>query len=205
VSPPPFLWRGAALLRQRDRPFCCQLWSILDPQLIIDTWDFINKLRTELLAKKKLKDSKELPIFLSSTTGKALHPDSISNLFARKQKTVGIDDASIHHLRSVGATKIVKDIFLMYERSDRALPDDDTMLLIVQQRLGHQSTETSLKYIRIERKSLADKQRSQNLPVITQEERLAQLTREIAIKESKLAKLNADIANTPPPRKNKKI
>jgi hypothetical protein len=70
---------------------------------------------------------------------------------------------------------------------------------------AHQSTETSLKYIRIERKSLADKQRSQNLPVITQEERLAQLTREIAIKESKLAKLNADIANTPPPRKNKKI
>jgi integrase len=170
--------------------------TVIDPQLVIDTWAFIATSRSSLLKRKSLTNRKDLPVFLSWRTGQKMHPDALTNLFSSKQKLAGITRASLHNLRSKGATDRVESLIDMYEQSGAPLPDESTLLLQAQELLGHASTATTSTYIRREKKRRLDRKRASYKEVTDRSERVRQLDREIAIREAALARLS-NKSNTP--------
>lgn len=163
--------------------------TLVDPQLVIDTWTFINSTRAELLKRKNLKEKSDLPIFLSSRSAYKMHPDALTNIFSAKQKLAGIKRASLHNLRSKGATDRVESLISMYQNSGSPLPVEETLLLQAQELLGHASPDTTRKYIRREKKRGIDRSRVENKEFLSRAERLKQLDREIAIREAELKRL----------------
>lgn len=164
--------------------------TIVDPQLVIDTWAFIHGERKALLRSKGLRFKSSSPIFLSWRTGKQLHPDSITNIFAEKQAKAGISRASIHRLRSKGSTDKVEALTRIYQLKGEPLPDEETLLLQVKELLGHASVDTSRKYIRREKKRRLDRERGEQNEVLDRAETIRRLDREIAIREGQLRRLN---------------
>lgn len=163
--------------------------TVIDPQLVIDTWTFIEGRRAQMLKQKALVDKAELPIFLSSRTGRKMHDDSLTNLFSLKQKQAGIKRASLHNLRSKGATDRVERLIDMYEHTGSPVPDEETLLLQAQELLGHASTETTRGYIRREKKRRLDHNRVQHKETTDRTDQLKQLDREIAIRQAELDRL----------------
>jgi integrase len=164
--------------------------TIVDPQIVIDTWAFINTKRSEMLKRMSLPDRPDLPIFLSWRTGKRIHVDTLTNLFSSKQQQANIKRASLHNLRSKGATDRVESLIDMYEQTGAPLPDEETLLLQAQEILGHASIATTRKYIRREKKRQLDRKRAEHKQVTDRSEKLRQLDREIAIREAELARLD---------------
>ena len=177
--------------------------TVIDPQLVIDTWAYVSGARASLLRRKSLPGRSDLPLFLSWRTGRQIHPDSITNLFASKQKEAGVKRASPQHLRSKGATDRVQSLIEMYEQRGAPLPDEETLLLQVQELLGHASPTTSRRYIRREKKRRLDRMRSEQREVTERTEELKQLDREIAIRRDQLRRIieqtGAHTADTPKP------
>lgn len=175
--------------------------TVIDPQLVVDTWAFISSARASLLRSKRKRDAPSHPIFLSWRTGEQIHPDSISNLFAAKQKEAGIQRASAHHLRSIGATNRVDSLIAMYEQNGAPMPDEDTLLLQVTELLGHASQETSKRYIRRSKKREQDRNRAAHNFLTDRDAKLRELDREIALRQDKLRRLidaaDAHTKNTP--------
>ncbi|MDC8786000.1 tyrosine-type recombinase/integrase [Roseateles koreensis] len=163
--------------------------TIVDPQLVIDTWTFIEANRAEMLQRRSLPDRSDLPIFLSWRTGGKIHADALTNLFSSKQKQAGVKRASLHNLRSKGATDRVESLIDMYEQTGAPLPDEETLLLQAQELLGHASIATTRTYIRREKKRRADRKRAEHKELTDRSERLRQLDREIAIRQAELARL----------------
>lgn len=163
--------------------------ALVDPQLVIDTWNHIDGARSELITSKRITFSLDDPIFVSARTGKQMNLDSISNLFSAKQREAGVSDASIHHLRSIGATDRVERVIEMYEIDGAPLPDEETLLLQVQEVLGHASTDTTRKYIRREKKRRLDQKRAENSDISDRRQALRNLDREIAAREEALRRL----------------
>jgi len=163
--------------------------TLVDPQLVIDTWSFILGTRSSLIKDKSLRDLPSLEIFLSWRTGKRLHPESITNIFSEKQRAAGITRASAHHLRSIGSTNRVENLIDMYEQSGAPLPDEETLHLQVKELLGHSSVATSQKYTRREKKRRLDRKRADHKEVTDRSEKLKHLDREIAIRQDQLRRL----------------
>lgn len=163
--------------------------TIVNPQLVLDTWEFIKKNRAELLKNRSLPERSDLPIFLSWRTGKKMHEDALTNLFSSKQKQAGIKRASLHNLRSKGATDRVESLIDMYEQNGAPLPDEETLLLQAQEILGHASVETTRNYIRREKKRRLDRKRGEHKEITSRTEKLRHLDREIAIRQAELSRL----------------
>lgn len=166
--------------------------TIVDPQLVIDTWAFIATNRAQMLKDRSLPDRSDLPIFLSLRTGRKMHVDALTNLFSAKQKQAGVKRASLHNLRSKGATDRVESLIDMYEQTGAPLPDEETLLLQAQELLGHASVATTRTYIRREKKRRLDRKRAEHKEVTDRSERLKQLDREIAIRQAELERLVAE-------------
>jgi hypothetical protein len=91
----------------------------------------------------------------------------------------------------------------MYEQDGAPLPDEDTLLLQVNELLGHASVATSRKYIRRERKRKLDRKRAEHKQFSDRSEHLKQLNREIAIRQDQLRRLETQ-ANAETARKSKR-
>lgn len=163
--------------------------TLVDPQLVIDTWAFISGTRSLLIKDRSLRDSPDLEVFLSWRTGRRLHPESITNIFSAKQRAAGITRASAHRLRSIGSTNRVENLMDMYEQDGAPLPDEETLHLQVQELLGHASVATTKKYTRRAKKRKLDRKRAEHKEVIDRSEKLKQLDREIAIRQDQLRRL----------------
>lgn len=124
----------------------------VDALLLSDTRDYIDNYRNPLIDKFKSKYGSQYiepkEIFLSHKTGQVLKENSVSNLFTESAKKAGVNNGTQHRLRSIGATELtVHTIDSEIEKHGRA--DIDTVLLRVQQLLGHSDDATTRKhYIR---------------------------------------------------------
>jgi len=123
------------------------------PDLIIRTIDFIDFERSEIVCRLREKNAHYVEpdeVFLSSTTGLVLHPDSVTSLAGLAFAQSGIENANIHRLR---ARKLVVVIETLVE----ALFDDkligansnwiETILTMASEAMGHMSPNSLRPYL----------------------------------------------------------
>ena len=104
--------------------------------------------------KGKNLDYKEpLKLFISSTTGKPLHPDSLTSIVGKLFKLIGLRNANIHRVRAkfaVDAVETVLDGFL--EMGIEFAPGSNWIETILQQvaiRMGHKRPSSLKHYLTV--------------------------------------------------------
>lgn len=125
--------------------------GIFEPRLIIDTWGYINEVRSQMCLDKLLQRTGG-PIFLSPLTARPLKANTVTKFFCKAQKTLNITNASMHHLRSIAITNFIRRIYAEQEAAGVLNPDTAGILLRTKEFAGHASETTTMRYIRLEQK-----------------------------------------------------
>jgi integrase len=83
------------------------------PDLLIRTLDYIKVVREPIVddCRKRIVGYREPPqIFISSTTGTALHPDSVTSIGSSAFRAAGIANASGHRLRARFGVRVIETL-----------------------------------------------------------------------------------------------
>jgi len=154
--------------------------------LIVRTLDFIQFERRETVERclKTITGYREPDeIFLSGTTGMALHPDSVTSIGRRTFRQAGIERANIHRLRARYAVRTIEtlvDAVFAGEVVGPASSWIETILIKAAEAMGHsspQSLRPYLTYVLNRRIQTAD---------TTKAEKLASRLRQLEFYEGKL-------------------
>lgn len=126
-------------------------------QLLMDTRHYIENERELIVNRFKQKYGlaykEPNEVFLSSKTGKALHPDSISQKLAKVFRKAGVEGSG-HRIRARYATNQIEELFRAYYEKNRAMPHDETILLLVAQLMGHSNYRSLRPYLALAKKRL---------------------------------------------------
>lgn len=137
----------------------------LQPDLIIRTLDFIEFERREIVSRchASIVGYREPDgIFLSSTTGMPLHPDSVSTISRRVFGRAGVKNSSIHRLRARHAVRIIETLVDAIFEGELIGPESnsaETILTKAAEMMGHahpQSLRPYLTYVLNRRIQTAD-------------------------------------------------
>jgi len=154
--------------------------------LIVRTLDFIQFERRETVERclKTITGYREPDeIFLSGTTGMALHPDSVTSIGRRAFRQAGIERANIHRLRARYAVRTIEtlvDAVFAGEVVGPASSWIETILIKAAEAMGHsspQSLRPYLTYVLNRRIQTAD---------ATKAEKLASRLRQLQFREGTL-------------------
>ncbi|WP_419830331.1 tyrosine-type recombinase/integrase [Methylobacterium sp.] len=123
------------------------------PDLIIRTLDYIQYGRREIVehclsAIVGYREPDE--IFLSGTTGQALHVDSVTAIGRRMFRRAGIKDANIHRLRARFAVRTVETLVEAIADSDVVGPGSawtETLLTKAAEMMSHSSPQSLRPYL----------------------------------------------------------
>lgn len=158
------------------------------PDLIIRTLDFIQFGRRAIVEHclSTIVGYREPDeIFLSSTTGRALHPDSVTSIGRRLFRTAGIERANIHRLRARFAVRVIEtlvDAIFDGEMIGSESSWIETILIKAAEMMGHsspQSLRPYLTYVLNRRIQTAD---------ATKAEKLASRLRQLRLHEGTLVR-----------------
>lgn len=143
------------------------------PDLLIRTIDYIEFGRREIVVqcRSELVGYREPnAIFLSSTTGMSLHPDSVTAIGRRAFGEAGIERANIHRLRARYAVRIVETLVEAVFASEMMIGADstwvETILEKAAQMMGHshpRSLKPYLTYVLNRRIQTADSTKAAQL------------------------------------------
>jgi site-specific recombinase XerD len=129
-------------------------WSLEAPADLLDaTWDWVEGGLQELLEPFRRIRGWRQPdeIFLSSQTGKVLHPDSVTKIARLDFAEAGVSNASLHRLRARFAVNIVESELRLMEMSGvSVLPGSalaDTLLTRAAARMGQSHKESLRPYL----------------------------------------------------------
>lgn len=159
---------------------------IVPVELIIRTNDFIQFERSEIVSRCKrtlVGYSEPNEIFLSSRTGKALHPDSVTSIGRRIFHQAGITNANIHRLRARFAVRTVETLLDSVFDSHVIGSDSnwvETILIKAAELMGHadpRSLRPYLNYVLNRRLQTTD---------ATKAERLSSKLRQLSLHEGTL-------------------
>lgn len=115
---------------------------LVSPDLIVRTLEYIETERRKIVeARRKNKDYREPDeVFLSSRTGKVLHPDSVTSIGRKAFRKAGISDANIHRLRARFAVRTIETL-VDAVFCDRMIGSDstwiETILVKAAEMMGH--------------------------------------------------------------------
>jgi len=121
--------------------------------LIVRTLDFIQFERREIVERclKSITGYREPDeIFLSGTTGMALHPDSVTSIGRRAFRQAGIERANIHRLRARYAVRTIEtlvDAVFAGEVVGPASSWIETILIKAAEAMGHSSPQSLRPYL----------------------------------------------------------
>ncbi len=150
------------------------------PDLLIRTMDFIDNGRRAIVENchSRIVGYREPDeIFLSSTTGQVLHPDSVTSIGRKNFQKAGIDRASIHRLRARFAVRTIETLLDAVFDGEEIGPQSswiETILIKAAESMGHaspQSLRPYLTYVLNRRIQAADSTKAERLA-----SRLRQLT-----------------------------
>ena len=156
--------------------------------LIVRTLDFIQFERRETVERclKTITGYREPDeIFLSGTTGMALHPDSVTSIGRRTFRQAGIERANIHRLRARYAVRTIEtlvDAVFGGEVVGSASSWIETILVKAAEVMGHsdpRSLRPYLTYVLNRRIQTAD---------ATKAEKLASRLRQLSLREDALVR-----------------
>lgn len=150
-----------AQLIERDEPWIIVIRrkggsskSITVPlDLVIRTLDFIEFARREIVdrcLKTAVNYQEPDEVFLSSTTGRALHPDSVTSIGRRTFKKAGIKHANVHRLRARYAVRTIETLVdAIFDGSMIGAESswNDTILIKAAEAMGHSSPASLRPYL----------------------------------------------------------
>lgn len=121
--------------------------------LIIRTQDFIEFGRSEIVNRCQQEIvgySEPEEVFLSSTTGLALHPDSVTSIGRRAFRQAGIKNANIHRLRARFAVRTIETLVeALFE--DKIVGSEsswiETILIKAAEMMGHSDPRSLRPYL----------------------------------------------------------
>ena len=108
------------------------------PDLLVRTIDYIHSARAKIISqchKTEIGYSEPPHVFLSSTIGQPLHPDSVTSLGGRLFRKAGIRKANIHRLRAKFAVQTV-EAFIDALSVDGTPLSNETILIQAGERMG---------------------------------------------------------------------
>ena len=120
--------------------------------LIIRTLDFVQFSRREVVehCQKNIVGYQEPDeIFLSSTTGLVLHPDSVTSIGRRTFRKAGIAQANIHRLRARFAVRTIETLVDAVFGSESIGPNSnwiETILIKAAEAMGHSNPQSLRPY-----------------------------------------------------------
>jgi integrase len=123
------------------------------PFLISATWDWINGERKAIVASMRGTIGYREPahLFISSSTGKVLHPDSVTSIVGAAFEAAGVMKASLHRLRAKAIVENVECLVDGYlELGISVEPDSkwaDTILAMAAETAGHASPSSLRPYL----------------------------------------------------------
>jgi integrase len=149
-------------LLERDVPWHVEIvrkrraiWSVNVPaDLILRTLDWISCGRAEIVSNCReaiVGYNEPDQVFISSSTGMPLHPDSVTKLSSRDFAAAGVKMASLHRLRAKFAVEVVQalvDAFVL-----GGLPEGsqstwvETILTKASEQMGHMSPNSLRAYL----------------------------------------------------------
>lgn len=144
----------------------------IPPDLIIRTQDFVQFGRRDIVdhCLKTIVGYREPDeIFLSSSTGLALHPDSVTSIGRRVFRRAGVERANVHRLRARYAVRTVETLVDAIFDGDAIGPESswiETILVKAAELMGHSSPESLrpyLTYVLNRRIQTADATRAEKL------------------------------------------
>lgn len=156
--------------------------------LIVRTLDFIQFERRDIVehCMKTIIGYREPDeIFLSGTTGMALHPDSVTSIGRRTFRQAGIERANIHRLRARYAVRTIETLVDAVFDGEMVGPASswiETILIKAAEAMGHsdpRSLRPYLTYVLNRRIQTAD---------ATKAEKLASRLRQLRLYEGKLVR-----------------
>ena len=169
-----------------------------NPFLIMATLDWIEGGRQKIVdhCRKKIVGYREPDdIFISSTTGKVLDPDSVTKTMGAAFKAAGVEKASLHRLRAKAIVEAVEaevdGYFEMHIVVEPGSMWAETILVRVAEKAGHAhpaSLRPYLNFVLNRRQSLTEAARRKRLG-----EKTRDLERRAAAAKAELEK-NEDIA-----------
>lgn len=140
--------------------------------LIIRTQDFIEFTRLEIVDECRRKFVGYIEpdeVFISSTTGLKLHPDSVTSIGRREFLRVGIKNANIHRLRARFAARVIETLVDALFDSQIVGPESswiETILVKAAEIMGHadpRSLRPYLTYVLNRRLKTADASKAERL------------------------------------------
>ena len=123
------------------------------PDLIVRTLDFIQFERRDVVERclKTIVGYQEPDeLFLSGTTGMALHPDSVTSIGRRAFRQAGIKQANIHRLRARYAVRTIEtlvDAVFGGEAIGPASSWIETILIKAAEAMGHSNSQSLRPYL----------------------------------------------------------
>lgn len=121
--------------------------------LILRTQDFIEFGRSEIVehCRKELVGYREPDeVFLSSKTGLALHPDSVTSIGRRTFRQAGIERANVHRLRARYAVRIIETLVdALFDGQDIGPNSNwiETILIKAAEMMGHADPRSLRPYL----------------------------------------------------------
>lgn len=165
---------------------------IAPPDLLIRTLEYINFTRQSIVdaCRKRVTGYREPEqVFISSTTGTPLHPDSVTSLGRDSFFRAGIANASGHRLRARFAVRVIESLVDALFDGDLPGPESswaETILIKAAEMMGQASPSSLRPYLNYVLNSRIQTASS------SKAERLASRLRQMALHESALVKRLAE-------------
>lgn len=123
------------------------------PDLLIRTLDYINISRAAIVddCRKRISGYREpAHIFISSSNGELLHPDSVTSIGRKSFRKAGIANASGHRLRARFAIRVIETLVDALFDGDIVGPESawvETILIKAAEIMGHASPASLKPYL----------------------------------------------------------
>jgi site-specific recombinase XerD len=159
--------------------------------LLSQTRDYIEEERQTVVKRMRerigsnFKNPEE--IFLSSKTGRSLHPDTISQKFARAFRKAGVQGSG-QRVRARFLSNLVEHTFESEFEKLGSVPDLTSILLPVAQIAGHSSVTTLQPYLAVAKKRLLRRTTAERAAMA--EERAIAVERRLIAAQTKLKAVN---------------
>jgi integrase len=166
------------------------IWAGTD--LLFQTQEYIVEERQSIVDhfRERLGSTYKKPkaVFLSSKSGRQLHPDSISQTFAKAFRKAGVGGSG-HRVRARFLTNLTENAFESEFERRGSIPDLVSTLLPVAQIAGHSRVETLIPYVGIAKKRMLKQTAAERTAVM--EQRAIAVERRLAVNLMKLHKANS--------------
>lgn len=169
------------------------------PDLVEDTWEYIEGERKAIVERFMVKRPEEPPpkeIFLSKKTGRALVDKAITNIYTKLFFRAGVEGHG-HRLRATHlaylfeATLDAEEARLVSLGRPRSEVDHELVLRIVADQAGQKSVHSLRPYLTLARKRRRN--RAEVEEAVTLEQKIASDRAEVAVVEAKIALKNAEL------------